>query len=65
MIETNETELKPCPFCGGKAEIIEAAWCGKYECYVSCTVCRVTQTHYLRSKRVAISEWNRRTDDGT
>ncbi len=49
-----ETELKPCPFCGGKAEIYEVIfdWC------VFCQKC------YVRARRSykanVIKVWNRR-----
>lgn len=32
-------QLKPCPFCGGKAEIINADECGPDAWTVHCTVC--------------------------
>lgn len=53
----NNTELKPCPFCGGKADIHQAydsSYC------VQCNVCGAT-TLYNSKKFVVIRKWNRRT----
>ena len=54
-------KLKPCPFCGGKAEILVTqetkprffVWCPKCECYAA----RVHNT-----RQGAADAWNRRTD---
>ena len=52
------TELKPCPFCGGKAT-------ERYEClngvFVQCNECGVS-TH-VSSSVDAIETWNRRVGD--
>lgn len=61
--EHHENELKPCPFCGGEAEIIE----NEYECVdVSCKSmgCRGF-TDYLQygSREEAAEAWNRRWND--
>ena len=51
-------ELKPCPFCGGKAEIKTAA--SKICSWVKCTVCGSEGPAYGDKGR-AKEEWNRRT----
>ena len=63
-----EIELKPCPFCGGKAETHN---CGTFEneklavifdgrVGVHCSVCYVATTPYA-SEEEAIENWNKRT----
>ena len=49
-------ELKPCPFCGGEAEVIsENRW---DRAYVRCYICRC-QTAELKTD-FAIKVWNTR-----
>lgn len=55
-------ELKPCPFCGGEAEIYTANN-GKYG-LVFCKKCEV-ETPAFKGINNAISAWNRRVTDGT
>ena len=56
-----ETELKPCPFCGGRAELHEE---GNY-CLVKCTQCGAEtgivrmSLKYCANEKV-IEAWNRR-----
>ena len=64
-----ENELKPCPFCGGKAELISIKafeWCD-YEYIARCAnpECdsELRAKHFERKE--AIEAWNRRCDDGT
>jgi len=50
------TELKPCPFCGSKAEIYqdyEGSWT------IECTVC-FARSWPRKDKEQAIEAWNRR-----
>lgn len=62
-------ELKPCPFCGGKAELYESeAYNLKTEekeeqirFFVMCEEC--TALVCGLSKKVAAERWNRRTND--
>lgn len=57
-------ELKPCPFCGGKADL---SWymLPKEECVISCFACSLRFGRYLGlNKKEAIEAWNRRADDG-
>ena len=57
-------ELKPCPFCGGKA-ILDWYILPKYECVIFCRVCSLEFGRYLgRNKEEAIEAWNRRCDYG-
>ena len=59
-------KLKPCPFCGGKAEMnkIEYEYYGedvaKY--YVECFSCCSSSDRYL-TDRLAVDAWNRRVDN--
>ena len=51
-------ELKPCPFCGGEAEIeMDENWYWNY--YVFCQECKIT-TDYYETADEAIEAWNRR-----
>ena len=63
-----ENELKPCPFCGGKAELIHDkrtlsfadsfyVRCDNIDCYMLLT------TPHRLSKEDAINIWNRRASD--
>lgn len=67
MIEREE--LKPCPFCGGKAEMritvknrIEERKRGKAH-LVMCKVCRASSRAEFDENK-SVEKWNRRTDDG-
>lgn len=60
-------ELKPCPFCGGVAELYEhktfinpLALSGFY---IKCQGCKVTTAYYKTAKE-AIKKWNRRANNG-
>jgi Lar family restriction alleviation protein len=56
-------DLKPCPFCGGKAQFMASVIAtGDY--YVTCTNCDAT-TAYARTQAGAVRAWNRRTDPGS
>lgn len=57
-------ELKPCPFCGGKAEII--IFSAEYGTVtVGCTneECDITMGKAFFSDEEAIQHWNRRTNN--
>ena len=58
---SEELKLKPCPFCGGKAEIIYWA---NGRTTVSCSVggC-MANISFCSSAEVAIKAWNRRADN--
>jgi len=62
-------ELKPCPFCGGKAELHHKteAFCLDGYSYVYCTKCRVKTEAFPKSYEhssdgKAIEAWNRRSE---
>ena len=65
----DEEKLKPCPFCGGKAELYESeAYNLKTEVkeknirwFVMCKQCTALTCGALKKK--AIEAWNRRTND--
>lgn len=62
-------EMKPCPFCGGKAKLNIQKVTGGYDyAYVICTGCRISTMQYEASaeycaKDKAIEDWNRRADN--
>lgn len=55
-------ELRPCPFCGGEAEVkkVEGIWfvvnCKKCPCSVG--------RHWFYTADRAVAEWERRADNG-
>ncbi len=51
-------ELKPCPFCGGKARQIHL--CGSSH-HIACTEC-FSQSGPCDSEEQAVTKWNRRTE---
>ena len=57
-------ELKPCPFCGGKAAIVHLArrkvlWTEEYV-YGNCVYCTNCDAEIFSSINKAIEMWNRR-----
>lgn len=57
-------ELKPCPFCGGEAEIKADYLQTFFEnptYVVGCFNCCIAERSYF--KNTAIEAWNRRADD--
>ena len=71
------TELKPCPFCGGKAKVYVCDCSGRYFtdigtdtyhgiqmtcCLIRCERCGVKTKAYL-TRRGVFNAWNRRSDD--
>ncbi len=55
------TELKPCPFCGGKAYLDKVT--DDYPNYViRCWGCGVS-TQWCADKNKAVELWNRRVDE--
>ena len=56
-------ELKPCPFCGGKAEYRPAGGLSDAYGYVRCeNLC--CEQHWYSKEKEAIEAWNRRAEDG-
>ena len=51
------SELKPCPFCGGKAQLGTAINFRGTEYYVACSCCAI---NFTSSREEAISKWNHR-----
>ena len=61
----DKQELKPCPFCGGEAELVDTG----YWSSVICKQCRTTSNAFVHSAKYcsadkATEAWNRRVDDG-
>ncbi len=57
------TELKSCPFCGGKAVIQEHEFFYPdklYEYGVTCAECKSQTWQFFKDKEEAIEAWNRR-----
>ena len=55
-------ELKPCPFCGGRASLVQKG--GSF--FVKCNRCpgAVVTGCIHQSKEEATKAWNRRAEDG-
>ena len=62
------TELKPCPFCGGDAEVLVLSKILNstlYEyCRCGCKECGLLFPRFCVTKEAAIGAWNRRADNG-
>ena len=58
-----DRELKPCPFCGGKAKIIEVADYSSTGGSYWNVLCKLLNccAQYGETKRQAISAWNKRS----
>lgn len=62
----NTQELKPCPFCGGRCDIVRGesvsdAWRHGRFWRVFCTKCQVRQLFH-KTKKESIKAWNHRVD---
>lgn len=55
-------ELKPCPFCGGKAEMTGDDNPVFFLCRVHCLHCNGNSGRYFRTQAEAITAWNQRTE---
>ena len=53
------TELKPCPFCGGKAIFCGGSLQDSRRVYIACEKNCVEQCH-IRNRKEAIEAWNKR-----
>jgi len=53
-----ETELKPCPFCGGKAKL-KCEMSMNFWFRICCIKCEATTRHFLIEEDV-YKAWNRR-----
>ena len=62
-----ETELLPCPFCGGEAEVIRhlSGWYPTAKHRGGCPMLRVNppDDEYYITKSYAAEAWNRRAND--
>ena len=62
-------ELKPCPFCGGKALLEEFTVRKGFESCIVCSGCLVTMLTITydteeEAREAVIEDWNRRAEDG-
>lgn len=59
------SELKPCPFCGGEAEVKRYyhPFSRRSRVTVKCMICRCNSGEWGRVDK-AIEAWNRRVDNG-
>ena len=55
----NSEKLKPCPFCGGEAEIVEDRLYGEDYYAGRCRSCAATSIFEF-TKEEAVNKWNRR-----
>jgi Lar family restriction alleviation protein len=57
-------KLKPCPFCGGQADLCKDEWNPKsnLKYFVICSSCGIT-TECKGTKRSVIKIWNRRINN--
>lgn len=55
-------ELKPCPFCGGKASCKPFKWIEFTSYHVCCEDCRASTIEFDYAKE-AVEAWNRRADN--
>lgn len=53
-------ELKPCPFCGGKAEMLNYS---PSEWLVYCPACQGMVEQWRKTEQEAVEQWNRRADN--
>ena len=63
--EQTEQGLKPCPFCGGEAVLINTRAFGESCKSVMCIKCRATVSNFagdMQEER-ATEAWNRRADN--
>ena len=59
-------ELKPCPFCGGAAEIVVVTrHIESNRAVAKCSLCEASTKTFSENKRELITQaWNRRADNG-
>ena len=64
--EQTEQRLKPSPFCGGEAVLINTRAFGKSCKSVMCIKCKATVNNFGgdRQEERASEAWNRRSDNG-
>lgn len=54
-MKRRDTELKPCPFCGGRAFVHNP----EYGYFVMCDRCK-TSSNNFKDRDKAVNQWNRR-----
>lgn len=61
----SDEPLKPCPFCGAEAEVVEAPAIFEHTARfgVCCTACECS-TPWTDSRAAAVAAWNRRAKKG-
>lgn len=58
-------KLKPCPFCGGEADILEHQFYGLSPTYgVKCLDCNCETFQFFETDDEAIAAWNTRVKEG-
>ena len=64
--EQTEQGLKPCPLCGGEAQIARTMHMGMraYRFFAVCLVCGAEMPRTSRTITQAVNAWNRRADNG-
>lgn len=56
--------LKPCPFCGGKAEMLVSEYDdSRKEYLVACAECDGMVERWRETEEEAVEQWNRRASD--
>lgn len=64
MNNTLKNALKPCPFCGGEANVIEHRFHGLDSSYgLQCKKCKAETYQFYESEEKAIEAWNRRAGE--
>ena len=57
-------KLKPCPFCGGKAEMLISEYEGSRKEYLAaCTECDGMVERWRETEKEAAEQWNRRVNN--
>lgn len=58
------TQLKPCPFCGGKAEVLINEYSDSNKEYlVACAECDGMVERWRKTEEEAVAQWNRRVNN--
>ena len=58
MADRDRDQLKPCPFCGGKARLVISHEFGHY---IGCLRCKCS-TRHMNSRSKVKARWNRRAE---
>ena len=56
---SRDFELKPCPFCGGEAELWHSS---NWDYRVRCTECKAQTRQYHENDAGAVNAWNSRAE---